>query len=195
MAFSLPALPYAKNALEPHISEQTLSYHYDKHHATYVNKLNALIVDTEFEKQPLEDIIKTSKGVIFNNAAQVWNHTFYWYCLTDSKNQEPSAQLKQAIENSFGSIENMLAELKEKALANFGSGWTWLVVSTDKSLEIVNTSNASCPLTTTSTAILTIDVWEHAYYLDTQNNRAKYIDNFFAVMSWEFASANYNKAI
>jgi len=195
MSFTLPALPYAKDALEPHISERTLSYHYDKHHATYVNKLNALIADTEFEKQPLEDIIKTSKGAIFNNAAQVWNHTFYWNCLTGAKNQEPSAQLKQAIENKFGSIESMLAELKEKALANFGSGWTWLVVNADKTLEIINTSNASCPLTTTSTAILTIDVWEHAYYLDAQNNRAKYIDSFFTVMSWDSVSANYNKAI
>ncbi|MBT4803613.1 MAG: superoxide dismutase [Legionellales bacterium] len=195
MSFTLPALPYAKDALEPHISERTLSYHYDKHHATYVNKLNALIADTEFEKQPLEDIIKTSKGAIFNNAAQVWNHTFYWNCLTGAKNQEPSAQLKQAIENKFDSIESMLAELKEKALANFGSGWTWLVVNADKTLEIINTSNASCPLTTTSTAILTIDVWEHAYYLDAQNNRAKYIDSFFTVMSWDAVSANYNKAI
>lgn len=195
MSFTLPALPYAKDALEPQISERTLSYHYDKHHATYVNKLNALIADTEFEKQPLEDIIKTSKGAIFNNAAQVWNHTFYWNCLTGAKNQEPSAQLKQAIENKFGSIESMLAELKEKALANFGSGWTWLVVNADKTLEIINTSNASCPLTTTSTAILTIDVWEHAYYLDAQNNRAKYIDSFFTVMSWDSVSANYNKAI
>ena len=195
MTHQLPKLPWSYDALTPYISPETLEYHYGKYHDAYVKKLNAEITDTEFENSSLEEIIRSAKGGLFNNAAQVWNHTFYWNCLTGAKNQEPSAQLKQAIENKFDSIESMLAELKEKALANFGSGWTWLVVNADKTLEIINTSNASCPLTTTSTAILTIDVWEHAYYLDAQNNRAKYIDSFFTVMSWDAVSANYNKAI
>jgi Fe-Mn family superoxide dismutase len=194
MSFTLPALPYSKEALEPHISAHTLSYHYDKHHATYVNKLNGLIANTPLATETLESIIQQSEGAIFNNAAQVWNHTFYWHCLTPSKDTQPSAPLQQAIEASFGSVEQLLTQFKEQALANFGSGWTWLVAKPDGTLAIVNTSNAHCPLTTNDTALLTCDVWEHAYYLDRQNDRGSYVDNFFHVLNWDFASANFNQA-
>jgi len=194
MSFTLPALPYSKEALEPYISAHTLSYHYDKHHAAYVNKLNGFIADTALANQTLEAIIQQSEGAIFNNAAQVWNHTFYWHCLTPAKDTRPSAPLQQAIESSFGSLEQLLSQFKEKALANFGSGWTWLIAQPDGTLAIVNTSNAHCPLTTDSTALLTCDVWEHAYYLDTQNDRGQYVDNFFHIINWDFASANFNQA-
>ena len=194
MSFTLPALPYAKDALEPYISAHTLSYHYDKHHATYVNKLNGLIADTPLAHETLETIIQKSDGPIFNNAAQVWNHTFYWHSLTPQTNTQPSAPLQQAIDETFGSLETLLAQFKEKALANFGSGWTWLVAEADGTLAIVNTSNAHCPLTTTQTALLTCDVWEHAYYLDTQNDRGRYVDNCFQLLNWDFASANFNQA-
>lgn len=194
MSFTLPALPYSKEALEPYISAHTLSYHYDKHHAAYVNKLNGFIADTALANQTLEAIIQQSEGAIFNNAAQVWNHTFYWHCLTPAKDTRPSAPLQQAIESSFGSLEQLLTQFKEKALANFGSGWTWLIAQPDGTLAIVNTSNAHCPLTTDSTALLTCDVWEHAYYLDTQNDRGQYVDNFFHIINWDFASANFNQA-
>lgn len=194
MSFTLPTLPYHKEALEPHISAHTLSYHYDKHHATYVNKLNSLIANTPLENQTLEAIVQQSEGPIFNNAAQVWNHTFYWQCLTPEKGTTPSAPLQQAIDASFGALSEFISLFKAQALANFGSGWTWLVANPDGSLAIVNTSNAQCPLTTEQTALLTCDVWEHAYYLDTQNDRAQYIDNFFQVVNWDFASANFNQA-
>ena len=194
MSFTLPALPYSKEALEPYISAHTLSYHYDKHHAAYVNKLNGFIADTDLANQTLEAIIQQSEGAIFNNAAQVWNHTFYWHCLTPVKDTRPSAPLQQAIESSFGSLEQLLTQFKEKALANFGSGWTWLIAQPDGTLALVNTSNAHCPLTTDSTALLTCDVWEHAYYLDTQNDRGQYVDNFFHIINWDFASANFNQA-
>ena len=187
MAFTLPNLPFERTALEPYISAHTLSYHYDKHHATYVNKLNDLVANTEHKNQTLDEIIRTSEGVIFNNAAQVWNHTFYWHCLTGEKGQAPSAPLQQAIDQSFGSTEAFLSEFKAAALSNFGSGWTWLVRTPDGNLQITNTSNAQCPLTTANTALLTCDVWEHAYYLDTQNDRATYVDNFFKVLCWDFA--------
>lgn len=193
MAFTLPNLPFARNALEPHISANTLSYHYDKHHATYVNKLNTLIEGTSFASQSLEEIIKSTEGVIFNNAAQVWNHTFYWHCLTGEIHQAPSALLLKAINDSFGSLDAFFEDFKAAALSNFGSGWTWLVLQQDNTLAITNTSNAHCPLTTDSTALLTCDVWEHAYYLDTQNDRSRYIDNFFKILCWDFVSANFNK--
>lgn len=194
MAIELPPLPYAQDALEPHISKETLDYHYGKHHNTYVVKLNGLIDGTPEADKSLEEIVKSSSGGVFNNSAQVWNHTFYWHCLTPAKDTRPSAPLQQAIESSFGSLEQLLSQFKEKALANFGSGWTWLIAQPDGTLAIVNTSNAHCPLTTDSTALLTCDVWEHAYYLDTQNDRGQYVDNFFHIINWDFASANFNQA-
>lgn len=195
MTFKLAPLPFARDELKPYISEQTLSFHYDKHHQTYVTKLNDLIVNSKYADKTLEEIIKSSTGVIFNNAAQVWNHSFYWQCLSGDKSQQPSKNLTAAIEQEFGSVENMLLELKKMALANFGSGWTWLVVTPSKKLKLVNTSNAACPLTTDAEAILTCDIWEHAYYLDTQNNRAAYLDNFCHIICWDFVSANYNKVM
>ena len=166
MAFELPALPYEKDALEPHISAETLDYHYGKHHATYVTKLNGLVEGTDLESKSLEEIVKTSEGGVFNNAAQVWNHTFYWNCLSPNGN--------------------------DKAVNNFGSSWTWLVKTADGSLDIVNTSNAATPLTDGSlTPVLTVDLWEHAYYIDYRNLRPKYLGGFWALVNWEFAAANF----
>lgn len=193
MKHELPSLPYDKKALEPHISAETLEYHHDKHHATYVTNLNKLIAGTEFEDLPLEDIIrKAPAGGVFNNAAQVWNHTFYFNCLSPNGGGEPTGALADAIKQAFGSF----AEFKEKFAAsgagNFGSGWTWLVKNPSGQVEIVNTSNALTPLTDTSvTPLLTMDVWEHAYYIDVRNARPKYIENFFNVVNWEFVAENF----
>ena len=193
MTFVLPELPYARDALQPFISEETLSYHYAKHHAAYVNKLNELIKDTNLASKTLEEIIISSKGPIFNNAAQMWNHNMYWHCMTPEKNQKPSERLLDKIKSNFGSLEQLQGEMKAYALTNFGSGWTWLVSNDEGELSIVNTDDAHNPLTSDKNAILGIDVWEHAYYIDTRNDRGKYIDNFFEVVSWDFISANYNK--
>lgn len=192
MAFQLPALPYAKTALAPHISEETLEYHYGKHHQTYVDKLNGLVPGTEFEGKSLEDIVKTSTGGVFNNAAQVWNHTFFWNSLSPNGGGEPSGALADAIASSFGSFAAFKEQFTNSAINNFGSSWTWLVKKTDGSLAIVNTSNAATPLTDASvTALLTLDLWEHAYYIDYRNARPKYIEAFWALANWDFASANF----
>ncbi|RJG42191.1 superoxide dismutase [Fe] [Motilimonas pumila] len=192
MAFELPALPYAQDALEPHISAETLSYHYGKHHQTYVTKLNGLVEGTELAEKSLEEIVKTSEGGIFNNAAQVWNHTFYWNCLSPNGGGEPTGALADAINASFGSFEAFQAELNDKAVNNFGSSWTWLVKNADGSLAIVNTSNAATPLTDESvTPILTVDLWEHAYYIDYRNVRPDYLKGFWALVNWEFVAANF----
>lgn len=192
MAIVLPALPYEKNALLPHISEETLDYHYGKHHNTYVVKLNGLIEGTEFASQSLVDIIKTSTGGIFNNAAQIWNHTFYWNSLTPDALSEPTGPLADAIKASFGSFAQFKAKFTDSAINNFGSSWTWLVKNNDGSLAIVNTANAATPLTDDSvTPLLTVDLWEHAYYIDFRNLRPAYMDAFWALANWEFASANY----
>jgi superoxide dismutase, Fe-Mn family len=195
MTFQLPELPFDKKELEPFISEQTLNFHYNKHHKTYVDKLNTLIKDTPFANKMLEEIIKSSSGPTFNNAAQVWNHTFYWHCLTGDKSQKPTTKLLDLIIASFGSMDDFEQQFKNSAATNFGSGWTWLVITPLKKLEIVNTSNANCPLTTTNIPLLTCDVWEHAYYIDTQNNRAQYLDNFFKIINWDFVSANLNQVV
>ena len=166
MAFELPALPYERDALEPHISKETLDYHYGKHHNTYVVKLNGLVEGTELEGKDLEEIIKTSQGGVFNNAAQIWNHTFYWHCLSPNGGGEPTGELADAINAAFGSFEAFQKQFTESAVNNFGSGWTWLVKNTDGTVAIVNTSNAATPLTTDQTALMTCDVWEHAYYID-----------------------------
>lgn len=191
MSFELPALPYAKDALAPHISEETLEYHYGKHHQTYVTNLNNLVPGTEFEGLSLEEIVKKSSGGIFNNAAQVWNHTFYWNSLSPNGGGEPTGGLANAIERTFGSFEKFKEEFTKTAVTTFGSGWAWLVKNDKGGLELVSTSNAGCPLTAGQTPILTCDVWEHAYYIDFRNLRPKYLEAFWALVNWEFASANY----
>ncbi|MCE9884337.1 superoxide dismutase [Fe] [Obesumbacterium proteus] len=190
MSFELPALPYEKNALEPHISAETLEYHYGKHHNTYVVNLNNLVKGTEFEGKSLEEIIKTSTGGIFNNAAQVWNHTFYWHCLSPKGGNAPTGAVAEAINKAFGSFDAFKEELTKSAIGNFGSGWTWLVKKADGSLAIVNTSNAATPLTNGDKPLLTVDVWEHAYYIDYRNARPKYLENFWALVNWEFVAKN-----
>ena len=190
MSFELPALPYAKNALEPHLSAETLEYHYGKHHNTYVGNLNNLVPGTEFEGKSLEDIVKTSSGPIFNNAAQVWNHTFYWNCLAPQAGGEPTGALADAINQAFGSFDAFKTQFNDAAVKNFGSGWTWLVKKADGSLAIVNTSNAGCPLTEGHTPLLTVDVWEHAYYIDYRNVRPNYLNGFWALVNWNFVAKN-----
>lgn len=189
----LPELPYPKNALEPHISAETLEYHHDKHHAAYVNKLNSLIPSTEFETASLEEIIKKASGGIFNNGAQVWNHTFYWNCMSPEGGGEPEGALAKAIDEAFGSFTAFKERFSESAAGNFGSGWTWLVTNRDGELEVVNTSNADNPMTNGQRPLLTCDVWEHAYYIDYRNARPKYIDAFWNVVNWDFVARNLGK--
>ncbi|MBK5072896.1 superoxide dismutase [Fe] [Budviciaceae bacterium CWB-B4] len=190
MSFELPALPYAKDALEPHISVETLEYHYGKHHNTYVVNLNNLVKGTEFEGKSLEEIVLKSSGGIFNNAAQVWNHTFYWNCLAPKAGGEPTGALADAIAKNFGSFAAFKDQLSDSAVKNFGSGWTWLVKKADGKLAIVNTSNAANPMTDGDKPLLTVDVWEHAYYIDYRNARPKYLENFWALVNWEFVAKN-----
>ena len=192
MAFELPALPYEKNALEPHISAETLEYHYGKHHATYVTKLNGLVEGTDMASKSLEEIVKNSDGGVFNNAAQIWNHTFYWNSLSPAGGGEPSGALSDAINAKWGSFADFKAALNDKAVNNFGSSWTWLVKTADGGLDIVNTSNAGTPLTDPSlTPVLTVDLWEHAYYIDYRNLRPKYLEGFWSLANWDFAAANF----
>ncbi len=193
MAFELPELPYAKDALEPHISAETLEFHHGKHHATYVTKLNGLIPGTEFDGKSLEDIIKSSSGGVFNNAAQIWNHTFYWNSLSPNGGGAPTGALADAITAKWGSFEAFQTEFNDKAVNNFGSSWTWLVKNSDGSLDIVNTSNAATPITGDQTPIITVDLWEHAYYIDFRNLRPKYLEAFWALANWEFAAENFAK--
>jgi Fe-Mn family superoxide dismutase len=193
MAIELPALPYEHDALEPHISSETLAFHYGKHHNTYVVKLNGLIGGTEFENKGLEDIVKTSSAGIFNNAAQIWNHTFYWNSLSPNGGGEPSGDLLTAINGSFGSFDEFKAKFAESAINNFGASWTWLVKNADGSLAIVNTSNAETPLTDDgATPLITVDLWEHAYYIDYRNLRPDYLNAFWALANWDFAQANFS---
>ncbi len=189
MAFTLPPLPYALDALAPTISKETLEYHYGKHHQSYVTNLNNLVAGTEFESASLEEIVKKSSGGVFNNAAQVWNHTFYWNSMSP-KAGEPSGKLLEAINAKWGSVDAFKEAFNKSAAGNFGSGWTWLVKKTDGSLDIVNTSNAATPLTTDDVALLTCDVWEHAYYIDYRNARPKYLESFWKLANWDFAASN-----
>ena len=184
----LPRLPYPGNALEPHISAETLEYHYGKHHASYVKKLNMQIPGTEFESAPLEEIIRTASDDIFNNAAQVWNHTFYWNCLSPDGGGKPTGSLARSIDQTFGSFTGFKDGFTESAATNFGSGWTWLVKKPDGALEIVNTGNAGNPMTDGRQPLLTCDVWEHAYYIDYRNARRKYIDAFWKLVNWAFVA-------
>ena len=191
MAFELPKLPYAYNALEPIISKQTLEFHHDKHHAAYVNNLNKLIEGTEFENLELVDIILKAKGGMFNNAAQVWNHTFYFEQFGKNKVEKLSGNLLAAINSSFGSFDVFKEKFSIASKTLFGAGWTWLVKRKDGSLEIIQTTNAANPLTDGLTPILTCDVWEHAYYLDYQNKRPDYIDSFWSLIDWEIISDRF----
>lgn len=188
--FTLPKLPYEKNALEPFISSETLEYHYGKHHQTYVDNLNKLVAGTEFENLSLEEIIKNSSWAIFNNAAQVWNHTFYWNSMTPDSDLMPTWEILKLIDENFWGFENFKEEFSAKALWNFGSGWTWLVQKENWIFEVINTPNAATPLTTTDKPLLVIDVWEHAYYIDVRNARAKYIENFWNLVNWDFVNEN-----
>src|SRR5690554_2602243 len=190
MAFELPALPYTKDALAPHMSQETLEYHHGKHHQTYVTKLNELIAGTEFEGKSLEDIMKSSKGPIFNNSAQVWNHTFFWNCLSPNGGGEPTGAIAEAINKAFGSFEAFKQKFNDSAVGNFGSGWTWLVKNEDCSLEVYNTSNAGTQMTAGKTALLTVDVWEHAYYIDYRNSRPNFLNGFWSLVNWEFVNKN-----
>lgn len=190
MAHTLPALPYAMDALAPIISKETLEFHYGKHHQTYVTNLNNLIPGTEFETAALEEIVKKSSGGVFNNAAQVWNHTFYWNSMAPNAGGEPTGKLADAINAKWGSVAAFKEAFNKSAAGNFGSGWTWLVKKPDGSLDIVNTSNAATPLTTTDVALLTCDVWEHAYYIDYRNARPKYLESFWTLANWDFAAKN-----
>lgn len=191
MAIELPPLPYSMDALQPHISAETLEYHYGKHHQAYVTNLNNLILNTEFANKSLEDIIKTSNGGIFNNAAQVWNHTFYWHCLAPRAGGEPTGDLAQTIKQTFGSFAQFVELFSKTAATTFGSGWAWLVKNPDNSLEIISTSNANTPMTANKKALLTCDVWEHAYYIDYRNARPKYIEAFWQLVNWKFVADNF----
>lgn len=191
MKFSLPELPYAHNALEPVISEKTISFHYGKHHQTYVNNLNGMVGGTEFENADLETIVKKSEGPMFNNAAQIWNHTFYFLALTPNKGSVPSDKLAKAIEVAFRSLDDFKAEFNKAAVSVFGSGWAWLVKDADGKLSIVKESNAGNPITRGLIPVLTFDVWEHAYYLDYQNRRADYVAALWDLVDWKVVSARY----
>ena len=192
MKHKLPELPYQLDALEPHISKETLEFHYGKHHKTYVDNLNKLTENTPFAEKSLEEIILSSEGGIFNNAAQIWNHTFYFNCLTPEKTS-PSQEVKNALETSFTSIENFKAEFTQKAITTFGSGWAWLVQNQQGELEIISTSNADTPLTGNHKILLTCDVWEHAYYIDYRNARPNYLEAFWQIVNWNFVSENFSK--
>lgn len=199
MTFKLADLPYAKDALQPHISAETLDYHYGKHHQAYVNKLNELIPNTEYENLNLENIIvasakketnKLTASSVFNNAAQVWNHTFYWHCLAPKGGHEPTGKLADAINQAFGSFEEFKDKFSKTAIATFGSGWAWLVKDKDGKLQIVSTSNAGTPMADGQSALLTCDVWEHAYYVDYRNARPKYVEAFWNLVNWDFVKDN-----
>lgn len=189
MAFTLPELPYSRNALEPHISEETLDYHYGKHHQAYVNNLNGLVEGTPDADKPLEEIIRSASGGLFNNAAQVWNHTFYWHCLSPNGGGQPDGKLAELIDRDFGSFEAFEKKFSDQAVANFGSGWTWLVQQPDGTLAVVNTDDAETPLTGKDKPLLTCDVWEHAYYIDYRNARPKYLDAFWKLVNWDFVTS------
>ena len=189
--FKLPELPFAQDALEPHISKTTLEFHYGKHHQAYVDNLNKLIIGTEFENSNLEDIIMKASGGIFNNAAQVWNHTFYWNCLTPNSKLQPEGKLKEAIVAEFGSFEQFKEKFTNAAVTLFGSGWAWLVKNQEGKLEIVQTSNAENPMRQGKKPILVCDVWEHAYYLDKQNRRPAYLESFWQIVDWKKVEERY----
>ncbi|MES2489886.1 MAG: Fe-Mn family superoxide dismutase [Pseudomonadota bacterium] len=189
MALTLPELPYGRSDLEPHMSRETLDYHYAKHHKAYVDNGNKLIAGTEFENMDLDDLVKKSSGKIFNNAAQVWNHNFFWNCLTP-ESKAPSKKLVTALIKQFGGVDDFKKQFTEVALATFGSGWAWLVLNADGSLAITSTTGAGNPLTDGQKPLLTCDVWEHAYYVDYRNARPTYLEHFWALVNWQFVEKN-----
>jgi len=191
MEHKLPPLPYAMDALQPHISKETLEFHYGKHHQAYVTNLNNLIKGTEFENASLEDIIKKASGGLFNNAAQVWNHTFYWNCLSPKGGGEPTGALSAAINKKWNSFATFKDEFSKSAVGNFGSGWTWLVKKADGAVDLANTSNAATPLTGADKPLMTCDVWEHAYYVDYRNARPEYVKAYWNLVNWEFVAKNF----
>jgi len=191
MEHKLPELPFAKDSLAPNISSETLEYHHGKHHAAYVANLNKLIKGTEFENMSLEDIIKKATGGMFNNAAQHWNHSFYWNSLSPKGGGEPEGEVAAAIKNSFGSYNGFMEKFTNSATTLFGSGWVWLIKNNDGSLAIESSSNAGTPIKDGKKALITCDVWEHAYYIDYRNARAKYIEAFWKIVNWKFAQDNY----
>jgi len=191
MEHTLPALPYSSDALAPHMSKETFEYHHAKHHQAYVTNLNNLIKGTEFEPMGLEDIVRKSAGGVFNNAAQVWNHTYYWHCLSPQGGGAPGGELAKAIDAAFGSFESFHQQFSDKAVTLFGSGWAWLVKKPDGKLAIVQTGNAETPLTGADVPLLTCDVWEHAYYIDYRNARPKYLEAFWQLVNWDFVGKNF----
>ncbi|HZP92797.1 MAG TPA: Fe-Mn family superoxide dismutase [Burkholderiales bacterium] len=192
MQHQLPPLPYALDALQPHVSKETLEFHYGKHHQAYVANLNNLVKGTDFENLPLEDVVRRSGGGIFNNAAQVWNHTFFWHSMKPGGGSAPTGKLADAIGRKWNTFEAFKDAFGKSAIGNFGSGWTWLVKKTDGSVDIVNTSNAATPLTSADKPLLTIDVWEHAYYIDYRNRRADFVAVFLGkLVNWDFAAKNF----
>lgn len=193
MNYELPSLPYEMNALEPHISAETLEYHYGKHHRKYVNTLNDLIAGSEFQDMPLESIIQKANGPIFNNAAQVWNHAFYWNCLSPKGGGEPVGKLAEAIENSYRSFHQFKEEFTKQATALFGAGWVWLVKGMDETVAIEQTKDGDNPLTRGRIALLTCDMWEHAYYIDYRNDKGRYLDAFWNLVNWDFAASNFDR--
>lgn len=193
MAFELPPLPYSKDALTPHMSAETLDYHHGKHHKTYVDNLNKAIPGTEYEKMTLEEIIKKSSGPVFNNAAQVWNHTFFWNCMAPKAGGEPKGEIAELINKEFGSFAAFKEKFNDVSAKQFGSGWGWLVKNKSGKLEILSTSNAQTPMTEGHTALLTADVWEHAYYIDYRNSRPNYLAGFWNLVNWDFVNQNLKK--
>ena len=191
MEHKLPVLPYALDALQPHISKETLEFHYGKHHQTYITNLNNLIKGTEFENSSLEDIIKKSSGGIFNNSAQIWNHTFYWFCLTPNAAAEPTGELLNAINKKWGTFAEFKKAFTATCVGTFGSGWGWLVKTPSGELDLVSTSNAATPLTSVNKPLLTCDVWEHAYYIDYRNSRPNYMEAFWNLVNWDFVAKNF----
>jgi Fe-Mn family superoxide dismutase len=193
MPFELPPLPYAMDALAPHLSKETLEFHYGKHHKTYVDKLNGFVPGTKYEKMSLEEVILASTGEakIFNNAAQIWNHTFYWNSLSPSGGGDPKGDLATAIDKAFGNTADFKKKFTQSAVTLFGSGWSWLVKKPDGSLAIVETTNAGTPITGPDVPLMTCDVWEHAYYVDRRNDRAAYVEAFWKLVNWEFAAKNF----
>jgi len=190
MPFTLPALPYGLGDLSPFLSKETLEFHYGKHHQTYIDNLNKLIAGSGLETAPLDEVVKKAQGPLFNNAAQVWNHTFYWMGLAVNENGGPGAKAKAGLEKAYGSVDKFKEEFSKSAVGNFGSGWTWLTRKADGSLAIENTSNAANPMTAGSKPVLTCDVWEHAYYIDYRNARAKYVEGFLKRINWEAVEKN-----
>jgi len=194
MSFNLPVMPYEMNSLEPHISSETLEFHYGKLHQSYINNLNGLTEGTDLIDMPIEKIIMNSKGGIYNNATQVWNHTFYWNCMSPNGGGIPlSNNLVSAIDKSFGSFSEFKVEFSISAASIFGSGWTWLAQNNDGQLEIFNSNITGCPMTSGKKALLNIDVWEHAYYLDYKHNRAKYIEAWWELINWDYVSSQFDK--